>query len=141
MLKKPQITFESGKLHTSFDGVNRWWRDGELLPDSAAYITPPTNGMFVVQSRAGVCISELSDPFFLGLRVYQENNSSAVNLQVDTQYGNVQYALYNTSGMLLEKGNVNGFKRIVLTSQATPGIYFLKFNSNKINTIKKLLIR
>jgi pimeloyl-ACP methyl ester carboxylesterase len=141
LLTKPSIEQKDGKLYSSFDGYNRWWRDGQLQSTHSKTFDGPVIGLYRVQAVSGNCTSDLSEAYVIGVRIFQERVSSPLIIEVPTEYGQVGYSLFSTSGILMEKGQVNGFKEIRSSWRMSPGIYILRFTGQKYNAVRKVLIR
>jgi pimeloyl-ACP methyl ester carboxylesterase len=142
VMSKPVLRWANGKIYSSYAGANRWYYNGDLIEGFNEAGGQYQNGRYTARAVAGNCISDMSDPFYVGINVVSHPSLSSVDVVVSSYYGTVQYAVINSMGVVLQRGMMNGFKSIRLPVGTPGGVYYLKLlGGTDLNTVKKFVIR
>nr|WP_299206564.1 T9SS type A sorting domain-containing protein [uncultured Brumimicrobium sp.] len=79
-----------------------------------------------------------NEEFNVSLEVYPNVFDASLNVDADTQL--INYAIYTTSGSIVQKGSLNGKSATLSTETVDAGMYILLGNT-KAGSVSKRIIK
>ncbi len=152
---QPEITVQGSQLVSSALSGNRWYRNGQLLPnDTGRVLLPALTGNYQVQVQNGGCVSPLSTAFVVsqvsvapqglaGVEVFPNPTSDRLQVRWEAALYQVRnLALYNALGQKVLETEVRSQGQAAIDVGTLPeGTYQLMLNGDRQTFSTTFLIR
>jgi hypothetical protein len=147
----PSIALKGDVLHSNATNGNQWFNQNGLIPGAVNQdYTPVISGDYFLVLTSNGCSSDNSQTINLvltnleskeninSIQIYPNPVTNSLSIEYDGNPERINFEIFNSTGQIVLKGKLLE-KTVVQTKDFNPGVYIIKFNSDKSFKFNKII--